>query len=84
MVSLPGFLQGVDDSHELLGGMRDSDVVVLALGALLGKIRGEDRVPDADIFRGIEDGVAKVARSTFLHMRVSTGSFQIPGFVSGW
>ena len=46
---------------------------MLALGSFLGEIRGEGRVPDADVFRGIEDGVAKVARAALLHVSVRAG-----------
>ena len=64
--------------------MRDGDVVVFALGALLGKVGGEGRVPMADIFRCVEDSVTKVARSAFLHMGVRPGKRQLSGFICRW
>ncbi len=84
LVSLSGFLYWKDDPHELLSCMRDGDVVVFALGALLGKVGGEGRVPMADIFRCVEDSVTKVARSAFLHMGVGPGRESCPdSYVDG-
>ena len=51
-------LQGKDQAHELLGGVRDGDIVVLALSSLLGKVSREGWIPNADVFCGIEKGVA--------------------------
>ena len=40
--------------------MRDSDVVVFALGSLLGEISGKGRLPITDEFGGIEESVAEI------------------------
>ena len=71
-VGLSGFLQGVDDPHELLSGMRDGNVVVLALSALLGEIGSKGRVPVTDILGSVEDSEAKITRASLLHMSIGS------------
>ena len=53
MVCLSGIFQRTNKSYQLFGGMRDGDIVVFALGAFLGKIGSEGRLPKADVFGGV-------------------------------
>ena len=62
--------------------MGDGDIVMLALGALLGEISLEGRLPHADVFGGIEKSIAKIARTPFLHVSVSACSLELAGFIS--
>ena len=64
--------------------MRDSDVVMFALGSLFGKISGKGRLPITDEFGGIEKCVAKIAGTTLLHVSISAGSLELARFVSRW
>ena len=78
---LPGFLQRKDKPHQLLGGMGYGDVVVLALGPLLSKVGGKNRVPETDILGCVVKGVAKVPGTALLHVWVAV--LELPGLVDG-
>ena len=58
IVWLSRFFQGKYKPYELFGGMRDCDVIVLALGAFLGKIGRKGFIPMADKLSGVENGVS--------------------------
>ena len=62
--------------------MGNGNVIMLALGAFLGQISGESRVPATDEFCGVEEGVAEIAGAALFHVRVSAGQFA--GLVDGW
>ena len=63
--------------------MRDSNIVMLSLSSFLGKVGSERGLPMTDIFGGIEEGIAQIARATFLHVSVSAGCFELARFVDG-
>ena len=77
-------MQGVNNPHEFLGSVGDGNIVVLSFGSLLGQVSGKGRIPETDVFRGIEEGVAKVAGAAFLHVRVGAGKGQLSRFVGRW
>ena len=54
VIRLSGFLQGIDQANQFLGGMGDCDIIMLALGSFLGEISSEARIPKADIFGRVE------------------------------
>ena len=58
---LAGSLQGKNQANQFLSGVRDSDIVMLALSSLLGKIGGEGRFPNTNVFGSVEKGVSQVA-----------------------
>ena len=62
--------------------MRDGNIVVFTLRSLLGEICGKGGIPQADIFGGIEDGVAQVSGASFLHMGIAV--FELAGLVGRW
>ncbi len=64
--------------------MRNSYVIVLALGSLLSKIGSKSRVPLAYILCCIEKSVAKVTGTTLLHMRICACKRQFAGFICRW
>ena len=70
IVWLSRFFQSKYKPYELLGGMRDCDVIVLALGAFLGKIGSKGFIPMADKLSGVENGVSQVSGTPLLHARV--------------
>ena len=70
---MPGLLHGVDQPHKLLGCVGDRYIVVLALGSLFGEVCGKSRIPDADVLGGVENGIAKVSGTSFLHEGVTVG-----------
>ena len=72
VIWLSGLLHGKDQAHQLLGCVRKGDIVMLALGSLLSKISSKDRIPKADIFRGVVEGVAQISGSSLLHVGVGT------------
>ncbi len=72
-------LQCKDEPYQFLGGVRYSDVVMLAFGPFLSQIGGENRVPEANVFRGIKKGIAQVTGTSFLHVRVTI--LELPGLV---
>ena len=41
--------------------MRNSNVVMLTFGSLLGKVGGKRWFPDTDVLGGIEKGVTQIA-----------------------
>jgi hypothetical protein len=41
LVSSPRFLQGEDETHQLLGGVGYGDIIMLSLGTLLSKVCGK-------------------------------------------
>ena len=53
---------------------------MLALGPLLSQVSGKDGVPVANVFCGIVKGIAQIAETAFLHMRIAI--FELPGLVS--
>ena len=59
--------------------MRYSDIIMLSLRALFGKISREAGFPETDIFCGIENSIAKIARATLFHVGISV--CQVPGLV---
>ena len=61
--------------------MRDCDVVVLAFCSLPGEVSFECRVPNANVLRGVKDGVSKIAGASLLHVGVSAGSVELAGLV---
>ncbi len=61
-------LHGKDQPHQFFNGMRQCDVVVLALGTFLGQISREGRVPQANLFRGIIESIAQIFGASLLHM----------------
>lgn len=60
--------------------MGESHIVVLAFSHLFGKVGSESRIPVADIFGGIVEGVAQVSGATLLHMGIAV--VELPGLVS--
>ena len=61
--------------------MRDGDIVMLALGSLLGEVGGKGRLPLANEFCSVEKGVAQITRTTLLHVRVSAGGVEFAGLI---
>lgn len=55
---------------------------MLALSSFPGEIGGEGRLPQANILSGIEDGIAQIARTSFLHVRISASQGKLPRLVS--
>lgn len=53
--------------------MRYGNVVILALGALLGEISSKGWIPLEDILRGIENGVTQVSGTSYFHVGVAVG-----------
>ena len=43
---------------------------MLALSPFFGKIGSKDRIPVADVFGGVIEGVAKIAGAALLHVRI--------------
>lgn len=54
-------LHCVDKPHQLFGGMGQGHIIVFALSPFFGEVGGKGRVPEADIFSGIVEGVAQIA-----------------------
>ena len=75
-VCLASQLYSIDHSDQLLTGMRDRDVIMLSFCAFFSKICFECRVPLADIYGCIKQGIAQVSRASFLH--VSIGDYSGP------
>ena len=80
-IGLTRALHSKDHAHELLGGVRERHVVVLALGELLGEVGRERGVPAADVLGGVVEGVAQVARAALLH--VGEAVLELAGLVGG-
>ena len=71
-VWLLGFLHSVDQPNQLLGRVGESNIVMLALSPLLGKISSKGWVPKADIFGGVVKRVAQITGASLLHVRVGS------------
>ena len=71
LVRLPRLLHSVDEPHQLLLGMGQGHIVMLAFSTFLGEVGGKGRVPAADVLRGVVDGIAQVSGSTLLHMGIA-------------
>ena len=54
---------------------------MLTLSSLPGKVCLECRVPNANVLRGVKDGVSKIAGASLLHVGVSAGSVELAGLV---
>lgn len=65
MVRCPGFFHSENQAYEFFGGMRECDIVMLALRPFLGKISGKVGVPEADIFGRVVKGIAQVCVYAF-------------------
>lgn len=59
-IGLSRSLQLVDNANQLLGGMGDGNIVVLAFGTFLSKIRGKGSIPLTDKPRGVKECVTEV------------------------
>ncbi len=66
-----GFLQSKDKPDQLLGCVGCRDVVMLAFSSFLGQVSGENRVPKANVFRGVEKSIAQVTGTSFLHVGIT-------------
>ena len=77
---MPGLLDGKNKAHQFFGCMRDSDIVMLALGPFLSEISSKGWVPKADILGGIVKSITQVSGASFLHVWIAV--FQLPGLVS--
>ena len=64
-------LQSKDQANQFLGSMRDSDVVVFALRALFSEVSSKGTIPMANVPCGIEEGIAKVTRTSLFHVSIS-------------
>lgn len=53
---------------------------MLTLGSFLGQVCGKGGVPEADVFSGVIEGVAKITGASFLHVGIAV--FELPGLVS--
>ena len=60
-VRFSGFLQSKDEPYQLLGSMRDGDIVMLALGPFLGEVGGKGWIPAANILCSIKYGIPQVS-----------------------
>ena len=81
LISLSGFPHCENQPDEFLGCVGNGDVIMLALGAFLGKVSGKSRVPMADVFGGVKEGIAEIAGASLFHVRISVGQFA--GLVDG-
>ena len=61
-------LHAVDGAHQLLCGVRDGNVVMLAFTHLFSKVRGKPLIPLADKLRCVKQCVAKVSGAAFFHV----------------
>ena len=66
-------LHGVDQPYKLLGGMRDSNIIMLALSPFPGKVGGKGWIMDTDIFGGVENSIAQVSGASLLHVGIAVG-----------
>lgn len=64
-------MHGKYEPNQLLSGMENGDVVMLALRPFLGEISGEGRVPLVDVFGCIVKGMAQISRTAFFHVWVT-------------
>ena len=76
----PRSFQGEDQPDELFCSMGQSNIVVLALCSLFGKVSGKNGIPEADIFGSVEESVAQITGATLLHMGIAV--FELSGLVS--
>ena len=52
---------------------------MLALSPVFGKIGSKGRIPMADAFGRVVEGIAQIPRATFLHVRIAV--LKLPGLV---
>ena len=64
-------LQSENEAHQFLGCVGDRNIVVLSFCPFFGKVGGKGGVPQTDILGGVVNGVAKVSRASFFHVRIA-------------
>ena len=80
-VRLSGFLQGINEPYQLLGGMRNGDVVVLALCPFSGEINSKVLIPMANVLGGVEESEPQVSGAALFHVGIAIS--KLPGLVCG-